>query len=235
MGRGGLTVVHAWMPGIRRIPGLVPGGILTGGAPRAVWTTTESDPTAVSAASAAYRLAERSRGAHLVWNPSLGEIVQLLPATAAALGQLTSEDAPDRGTDGRTCVVVLVVGYSHLPFTDGPLNGLAPIMHWLDSWGVGRDWPVGPPVPLGDVTLNGGGERYWAQGGHFAHSQVPNATTTAPGAVHPDVILGHTAPARPATTARVPTVRPRRAPVHTNNGVTNGTVRVTADRESVHV
>lgn len=225
------------MPGVRRIPGRVPRGVLTGGAPRAVWTTSESDPASVSAASAAYRTAERGQGAHLVWNPGHGEIVQLIPATSAAVGRLTPHGSVDRGTEGRACIVILVVGFTLRPFTEGPLNGLASIVAWLDSWGVSRRWPAGPPGVGGlETGIPQSSERLWAQGGHFGHSQVPDADTAAPGAISLDIVLGRAIP--PQSGASPPTAAPvaaRRHPSSQGGAASNGTARLSPHRESVHV
>ncbi|WP_181874342.1 hypothetical protein [Marinitenerispora sediminis] len=189
-------VANAWMPGAGRVRRATPGSALYGGAPRAVWQTTESDPGALSARAVAQRLASDGRNAHLVWNPLSGEVVQLLPATVAAAGQLGCSDAVDRAREGRACLLVLVVGRASHPVTDGRMAGLAAILEWLDSWGVERRWPAGPPPEAASAYGSAGSVRAWAQGGHFGHSQVPASRAVGPGAVDVRRMLGMEIPAQ---------------------------------------
>nr|WP_156002372.1 hypothetical protein [Streptomonospora sp. PA3] len=183
------------MPGAKRVPCTSPAGAhLQGGAPRAVWLTTESDPGALSARAVAQRLVGDGRSGHLVWNPRTGETVQLLPATAPAGGELTA-GSPDRACEGRVCVVIRVIGWSHVPFTDAPLHELTPILRWLDSWEIPRRWPAGaPPAVLPVRRSRAQEERLWARGGHFGLSQVPGAQVAAPGAISPHRVLAPTDP-----------------------------------------
>ncbi|MDA0563250.1 hypothetical protein LG943_02735 [Streptomonospora sp. S1-112] len=204
-------MVDAWMPGAKRVPcSNARGGQLQGGAPRAVWTTTESDPAALSARAVAQRLNADGRSAHLVWNPLTGETVQLLPATAPAAGQLTAEGT-DRACEGRVCLVIQVIGHTLAPFTDSPLRELDPILRWLDSWRVPRRWPAGPPPANPGPAAERGDERLWARGGHFGHSQVPGATAAGPGAIAPQRLLDPRHRAQPPGPA-VPPPRPVLAP-----------------------
>ncbi len=153
---GSGTVAHAWLPEAVRIRAEADGGALGGGAPRAVWLTLGSPANAVSVQSAGQRLVADHRPCHLVWNPSTGEIAQLISVLRAgrALG------APDRldwtpvriqprtanvNAEGRVCVQIGVLAVAAEPFTSGPLIGVETIMSWLDSWGVSRRWPAGPP------------------------------------------------------------------------------------------
>ncbi|MBV2363223.1 hypothetical protein KUM37_07660 [Streptomonospora sp. NEAU-YY374] len=204
-------MVDAWMPGAKRVCcSNARGGQLQGGAPRAVWTTTESDPAALSARAVAQRLVADGRSAHLVWNPLTGETAQLLPATAAAAGQL-NPDGTDRACEGRVCLVIQVIGHTLAPFTDSPLRGLEPILRWLDSWRVPRRWPAGTPPARPGLPEDCQSERLWARGGHFGHSQVPGATAAGPGAIAPQRLLD---PDRrpPAPGPAVPPPRPVPAP-----------------------
>ncbi|MFS2291769.1 MAG: hypothetical protein FWJ90_03565, partial [Actinomadura sp.] len=118
------------------------GGALRGGAPRVVWCTGDHDPRTVSARSVAADLIKEDRAPHLVWHPGTGEVVQLLPVTRAArlLGGRV-------GGEGRVCVQIMVIGQARAPFTGALLDGLDAIVQWLDSWGVARRWPAGPPLP----------------------------------------------------------------------------------------
>ncbi|NYE49156.1 hypothetical protein HDA32_004276 [Spinactinospora alkalitolerans] len=146
-----------------------------------------------------------------------GETAQLLPATAAALGQLALGGV-DRAGEGRVCVLIQVVGHALLPFTDGPLIGLDAILRWLDSWEVPRCWPAGPPATVPASYAQTGNERLWARGGHFGHSQVPESRAGGPGGIDPERILGSAAPRqRPgppqSDAAPLPQVR------HSRNGL----------------
>ena len=194
-------MAHAWMPEAMRIRAEADGGALGGGAPRAVWLTLGSLANAVSVQSAAQRLAAEHRPCHLVWNPSTGEIAQLISVLRAgrALG------APDRldwtpvrisrrsenvNAEGRVCVQIGVLALASEPFTDGPLIGVDAIMSWLDSWSVARRWPDGQPPAWPDGGRPGGrpgsgigGRAAWARGGHFGASQVPGCGHAGPGAI----------------------------------------------------
>lgn len=182
-------MVHGWMPGAQRLSGVDSGGVPRGGAPRVIWGTTESDPRAIPALSAARHLVQRSRPSHLVWNPRDGEMVQLLPATAAVPERLVCPNQLDRGQDGRLCIVVEVVGFAALPFTDGPVRGLGAIVSWLDTLGIAHTWPGGCPLRCGQAPGQRTSEALWAGGGHFGLSQFPGSTTASPGAISPQLIL----------------------------------------------
>jgi hypothetical protein len=184
------------------MPARQDGGMLRGGAPRVVWLTSESDPHVVSARSVAADLIHEARPAHLVWNPCSGEVVQLVPATraAAALGGRI-------GREGRVCVQIMVMGSSRDPFTTELLAGLDEIMRWLDSWGVSRRWPAGPPLPVPQSYHSGRRRRDWARGGHFGASQVPETGHPDPGAIDVRRITGPGTPMAP-----VPQPRPVPSP-----------------------
>ena len=124
-------MAHAWMPEAMRIRAEADGGALGGGAPRVVWLTLGSLANAVSVQSAAQRLVAEHRPCHLVWNPTTGEIAQLISVLRAgrALG------APDRldwtpvrihrrpenvNAEGRVCVQIGVLALAAEPFTNGP-------------------------------------------------------------------------------------------------------------------
>jgi hypothetical protein len=188
------------------------GGAMKGGAPRAVWFTSGTDPRIVSARSAAQILAREDRAPHLVWNPYVGEVVQLVPMTRAAglLDELV-------GCEGRVCVQIIVVGSSRDPFTNGPLASLDSIMSWFDSWGVARRWPAGPPLPSPQAYHSPRIRRQWARGGHFGYSQVPGAGGPDPGGIDIRKITGPETPV-----AEIP--RPRVSPGD-STGVTPLTTR----------
>jgi hypothetical protein len=194
-------VSDAWMPGIRYVRAAADGGALKGGAPRVVWQALGADPQTVSARSAAQRLDQDGQPSHLVWNPFHGEIVQLIPIVRAArsltwpegggTGSWAEQAAGTEVTsEGRVCVQISVVALAHDPFTTGPLAGLREIMSWLDSWGVPRNWPAGPPTSFPDCLATSRSRRLWARGGHFGASQVPSLSATGPGAIDIERLTG---------------------------------------------
>lgn len=178
-------MADAWLPEAVRIPANLDGGPLKGGAPRAVWFTSESDPKTVSSRSVAETLIQERRPAHLVWNPFEGDIFQLIAVTLAA--RLLPGDL---GREGRVCVQIMVVGQLHRPFTDSPLKGLSDLMNWLDSWRVPRRWPAGPPLQAPQSYQAARGRRAWARGGHFGHSQVPEEVAADPGGIDISKLTG---------------------------------------------
>ena len=88
----------------------------------------------------------------------------------------------DVNTEGRVCVQIGVLGHPAAPFTSGPLDGVAAIVSWLDSWGVPRHWPAGQPT---SSPGPGRGRALWALGGHFGASQVPGCASQGPGRADP--------------------------------------------------
>lgn len=201
------------MPGVGRIRGAADGGQLKGGAPRVVWQTLGADPRTVSARSAAQRLDEHARASHLVWNPVQGEIVQLIPILRAGrlLGhpedpsQAADETAADEvarvNAEGRICVQICVVAFARDPFTSRPMTGLQQILDWLDSWGIVRRWPAGPPASFPHGLTAHGNRRLWARGGHFGASQVPDLSAAGPGAVDIERLAGRASQADQAERA----------------------------------
>src|SRR6266487_749846 len=97
--------------------------------------------------------------------------------------------------EGRLCVQICVVAFASDPFTAGPLAGLRDIMDWLDSWGIPRCWPAGPPVTPAAGRTGCGSRRLWARGGHFGASQVPDWAAAGPGAIDIGRLTGIPAPA----------------------------------------
>lgn len=183
---GESALADAWLPGATRINTEKEAeGDLKGGAPRAVWHTTETDPRLVSARSAAHALQGTGHSAHLIWNPLTGEIVQMAPATRAA------RPLPgDAVREGRVCIHIVVVASARQPFTDGPLRGIDGIMAWLDSWRVPRRWPSGPPLPSPQDHLSPRSRRAWARGGHYGASQLPESDHAGPGGIDVTKLTG---------------------------------------------
>ncbi len=120
------------------------------------------------------------------------------------------------GREGRVCVQILVIGHAQDPFTNGPLLGIDPIVAWLDTWGVSRRWPAGPPLPSPQSYHSSRGRRPWARGGHFGCSQVPEVTSPAPGGVDIRRITGPDTPVadipRPRAVPTPETMQPPRLP-----------------------
>jgi hypothetical protein len=206
------------MPGVGRVRGGMDGGPLRGGAPRVVWQTLGADPRTVSARSAAQGLDQQARACHLVWNPLQGKIVQLIPILRAGrslgwteeLSQTTDETSADEAArvnrEGRICAQICVVAFAEDPFTSRPMTGLQQILDWLDSWGIPRRWPAGPPAPFPHGLTTRGDRRLWAQGGYFGASQVPGLTVAGPGAIDVErLTAGAGQPGRsPAETTAMP-------------------------------
>lgn len=199
-------MADAWLPIAARMPAKHDGGFLRGGAPRAVWFTSETDPRLVSARSVAQDLSSAGQAAHLTWNPINGDIVQMIPATRGGCMLPT-----DVAVEGRICLQLMVVGYAAEPFTAGQLKGLAAIMTWLDTWGVARRWPGGPPLPAPQSFVGPRSRRAWARGGHFGCSQVPEAMSPGPGSIDIRKITGPETPVAELPRAR-PVTRPRALP-----------------------
>lgn len=181
------------------MPARQDGGALRGGAPRVVWCVGEYDPRTVSARSVAADLLKENRPPHLVWHPSTGEIVQLLPVTRAA--RLLGGSV---GHEGRVCVQIMVVGQSRAPFTGALLTGLDAIVQWLDMWGVPRRWPAGPPLPSPQSYHAHRTRKDWARGGHYGASQVPLVDRPDPGAIDVRRITGPDTPVAPIPKTRAP-------------------------------
>jgi hypothetical protein len=143
----------------------------------------------------AQHLEQHGTNAHIVWNPFSGQIVQMVPATQAALL------LPDGiGREGRRCLQILVVGLAREPFTNGAMQGLGLILDWLDAWQVPRHWPAGAPLPPPEAYSAPRDRRAWARGGHFGVSQVPHAQGPAPGAIDTGKITG------PAVAQEIPRI-----------------------------
>jgi len=195
-------VADAWMPGARCVRSATDGGTMQGGAPRAVWLTLDTDQRAISVISAAQRLNEQCRPCHLVWDPLTGNVVQMLPVTRAACALGTREhlhyEPPSRcvrecasvNREGRLCVQIGVLASATEPFTNCPMDRLAEILGWLDSWQIPRRWPSGQPAPFRQAEHRSRSRAQWARGGHFGASQVPDCTSIGPGGIDIDQLTG---------------------------------------------
>jgi len=109
-------------------------------------------------------------------------------APASVIGAATT----NANTEGRVCVQIGVLSHPADPFTSGPLDGVAAIMSWLDSWGVARHWPAGQPAPQPsrqDAVFHHS-RALWALGGHFGASQVPGCAGQGPGGIDTSLLTG---------------------------------------------
>jgi hypothetical protein len=191
-------VAHAWLPGARRIRAGTDGGRLKGGAPRAVWLTLGTAPRQVCVQSAASRLLLDERPCHLIWDPVTGEMAQLISVLRAGLALGAPErlgwrdgggPARDVNTEGRICVQIGVLAHPGEPFTDGPMTGAEAIIAWLDSWGIPRRWPAGPPAHYHEPR-HVRSRALWARGGYFGASQVPGCGNAGPGDIDIERLTG---------------------------------------------
>jgi len=124
-------------------------------------------------------------------------------------------EAAEVNAEGRLCLQICVVAFAWDPFTSRPMTGLTEIMDWLDSWGVPREWPAGPPAAFPHEQAGCRDRRLWARGGHFGVSQVPDLTAAGPGAIDIELLtgwVGQPRPPEPAAAGRVTLPRPRREP-----------------------
>lgn len=169
---------------------------MQGGAPRVVWLTLGTDPRAISVTSAAQRLVAEGRPCHLVWDPTSGDVAQLLPILRAGRALGTREHIeylqddfghplPRVNREGRLCVQIGVLGTPREPFTSCTMAGLGDILGWLDSWSIPRRWPAGQPASFRQADLPRS-RALWARGGHFGASQVPDCTSVGPGCIDID-------------------------------------------------
>jgi hypothetical protein len=96
----------------------------------------------------------------------------------------------EANAEGRICVQICVVAFAWQPFTSWPMTGLQQILDWLDTWGIPRRWPAGPPAPFPDGLTTPGIPRLWARGGYFGASQVPDVPAAGPGAINVERMTG---------------------------------------------
>lgn len=170
------------MPGVRTsLTG--DGGSMVGGPPRVVWHTTESDPGSLDAV-VRYLAANRS-APHLVWDPSTGGVVQMIPANRAARALMHPAGTTQTNRQGSACIQIEVIGRASHPFTARPMKGREAILSWLDSFGVPRAAYSGPRM---------GGAAWQAFRGHCGHAHVPANNHTDPGAIDWRALLAAPAP-----------------------------------------
>lgn len=179
-----------WLDGATRELQPLPGALDKSLPVRATWhITSDVDPGKVQPTKDAVgAFLKRERFCpHLLWDPFTGSITQYYPATAAARALKAWNE------DGAVHVQIEILfsrgavrlGKQYWNLTDTPLLGFDRILHWLDSLGIPRTWPMGPTPPVGtsgtrDVAV-------WnSKAGHYGHSQVPDNDHTDPG-IMPDI------------------------------------------------
>jgi hypothetical protein len=125
--------------------------------------------------------------------PSHGLGTPPLACARTAPASVRGAATTNANTEGRVCVQIGVLGHPAAPFTSGPLDGVAAIMSWLDSWGVARHWPAGQPAPQParhqDAAFHHS-RALWARGGHFGASQVPGCLGQGPGGIDISLLTG---------------------------------------------
>lgn len=156
-----------------------------GGKPKVVWHSTESDPGSIEGN---LRYAESvGYGPHIWWDPSTGEIVQVLPVTTPATALA---DPAGRGINrmGSVVVQVEVIGRAAKgPLSHGPLKGVGRLREFFRSLGVPEVFPAGVPVGAvaGDRSVFGPK----SSGGHYTHSQIPDNTHVDPGLIRKSLLF----------------------------------------------
>lgn len=174
-----------WMPGATRYHRRDDGGAMAGGPPRVVWHTTEGGESARQFRNMQYP-------SHLVWQPTTGEIVQLIPANRAGRALENRGGGVETNRMGRCCIQIEVVGRAARPFTGTSMRGLDKILAWLDSWDIPRTFPAGAP---GGSNMYGPNPQrnsatWRTRAGHFGHSQVPENAHWDPGQIDIGKLLG---------------------------------------------
>jgi peptidoglycan hydrolase-like protein with peptidoglycan-binding domain len=166
-----------WMPGARVIQRSPSSYTLLGGPRVAVWHSTETPAGSALAVAQGVNMARWP--AHLIWDGSTGEIYQILAADKAGGALVTGN------REGTMVIQVEAVGFAKdAPLSAGPTLGLDAILAWMDSWGIPRSWPAGPPLAYPASFGTGNGTRgKWGSSGHYAHSQVPANDHGDPGLV----------------------------------------------------
>lgn len=179
------------------------GGSMVGGPPRVTWHTTESSPGSMDGVIA--WLVARKSAAHLVWDPSTGEIVQLIRADRAARALEHPAGTPETNRAGAVNVQIEVIGHAADPFTQYLMLGHDVLLAWLDELGVPRRWV--------DVDARMSWAEWNAYAGHCGHRHVPGQTHTDPGAINAGLLLsGHPSPAPTPTPGPAPGPAPAPSP-----------------------
>lgn len=132
----------SWLPASQRLYAHIDAG--SNEPTRALWIGAGLDAD-YSAVLAARLLNATVSPVHLVWDPSDGVVVQMLPASRTGLYRDTLPEGANKGA-----LEILVLGGK--PFTDGPMKGLDRIMEWVRSLGIPDSFPAGPATDTPRVS-----------------------------------------------------------------------------------
>lgn len=159
-----------WMPGAAVVASLHDAGTMLGGNRYATWHSLKADPTRLSAVAGPKYFISSGNEVHLAFNPVTGQVAQIIPGNRGARGLRNLPGGVQTNRQGAVNIQIEVIEYSRKPWTktltgEGK-KGLAPILAWLDSWGVPRATPAGEPA----ATAAGPHHRI-APGpsGHYTH------------------------------------------------------------------
>ena len=176
------------MPGAVQRP--QPGGVTldTSLPPRFVWHITwdqlRADGTQPEFSAVANYLIGKQYCPHIMWNPFTGYMEQYYPAS------LGGRALKYNNQDGSACVQVevfftpgcVVDGVRYDTVADTPLVGWEDLITWMESLGIPRVWPMGPPQWAG----NSRDADIWnANAGHYGHCNSPGDSHTDPGPMPP--------------------------------------------------
>ena len=198
--------MRLWIAGAKILAAARDGGSMVGGPAKALWHTTENDPTKTTALAVARYLNKVGSQVHLVWNPETGEMIQMIPANRAGRGLVNLSGGVQTNRGGSAVFQIEVVGRAVNPWTSGPCKGLAEVVAFLRQLGIKDAWPAGDLKPY---PASYGGARStsaWDNSGHFGHSQAPENLHGDPGDIDQKKITGTDAPAKPAPASPVPPV-----------------------------
>lgn len=139
---------------------------------KVVWHTSESDPGSIH--GVVQWVQQQGSQYTLVWDPTTGEVIQLLPADVGARSLMNDGWFPTNRY-GDICIQICVVGRAAKnPLTKGkPMKGRRKLLKWMDKWGVPRK-----VLPQGRRS-----RRMWRRSGHTTHNAAPGNDHRDPGKV----------------------------------------------------
>lgn len=117
---------------------------------------------------------------HIMWDPFTGRMIQYYPADvgARALTRWNEDGVHNVQVEIYFAYGTNREGKRWNSVAETPCKGFGDLLNWMDSLGIPRVWPMGPPVKDRNVQSN----QIWnAQAGHYGHSQVPGETHSDPG------------------------------------------------------
>lgn len=204
-----------WIPGAKVLVAHRD-GTLYGGPKKVVWHTTENDPTKTTALNIARYLNTVGSQVHLCWNPTTGEMVQMIPANRAGRALRNLSGGVQTNGAGSVVFQIEVVGRAKDPWTSGPCIGLDKIVAFLRQLGIPDVWPAGDLKPYPESYGGTRSTTLWNNSGHFGHAQVPENDHGDPGDIEQSKITGSapvvvkppasSIPNLPATPSPTPTV-----------------------------